>query len=297
MKFIINIVKGIFIGVANIIPGVSGGTMAVSMGIYDKLINAINDITKKFKESFLYLLPLLIGMIGGIGIFSYIIPYSLSHFAFQTCMCFTGLIVGGIPQIIGNTGKALEKEKKKISVIHILVFLVFLGIAIFMAVANGGKDTGSYIKTDFLTIIILVLMGMVVAAAMVVPGISGSLLLMIFGYYTGIVSTVRDFISSLKAMDTSGIIHALAVIVPFAIGCILGILLISKLISFLFKKFESTTYFAILGLIFSSPFAIFYKMEACTFNAVTIITGIVLLIAATAFTYFFSLKTKNEPVK
>ena len=70
MKFIFDIIKGIFIGIANIIPGVSGGTMAVSMGVYDKLINSINSIIKDFKKSFLTLLPLVIGMIGGIGIFS-----------------------------------------------------------------------------------------------------------------------------------------------------------------------------------------------------------------------------------
>lgn len=113
MKFIFDIIKGIFIGIANIIPGVSGGTMAVSMGVYDKLINSINSIIKDFKKSFLTLLPLVIGMIGGIGIFSYIIPYSLSHYAFQTCMCFTGLIVGGIPQIIGNASDALKRKKEK----------------------------------------------------------------------------------------------------------------------------------------------------------------------------------------
>ena len=71
MKFLFDIIKGAFIGVANIIPGVSGGTMAVSMGVYDKLIEAINKLTKEFKKSFLTLLPLVIGMAAGIGIFSY----------------------------------------------------------------------------------------------------------------------------------------------------------------------------------------------------------------------------------
>ena len=127
MKFIFDIIKGIFIGIANIIPGVSGGTMAVSMGVYDKLINSINSIIKDFKKSFLTLLPLVIGMIGGIGIFSYIIPYSLSHYAFQTCMCFTGLIVGGIPQIIGNASDALKKEERKIYIIKECVYFVFFG--------------------------------------------------------------------------------------------------------------------------------------------------------------------------
>lgn len=111
MKFILIIIKGIFIGIANIIPGVSGGTMAVSMGVYDKLINSINSIIKDFKKSFLTL-STCYSMIGGIGIFSYIIPYS-RHLRFPDMYVFTGLIVGGIPQIIGNAPMPLKKKKEK----------------------------------------------------------------------------------------------------------------------------------------------------------------------------------------
>lgn len=293
MKFIFDIIKGIFIGVANIIPGVSGGTMAVSMGVYDKIINSINSITKEFKKSFLTLLPLVIGMIGGIGVFSYIIPYSLSHYAFQTCMCFAGLIVGGIPQIIGNTSDALKKEKRKMGFTHVIAFIVLAALAVIMAVANGNNSGPSVITVDFKNIVILVVIGIVAAATMIVPGVSGSLVLMILGYYSGIIGTIRDFISSLKNLNWSGLGHCVAILVPFAIGCVLGILLISKLISWLFKKFESVTYCAILGLIAASPFAIFYKMEKCTFTSVNIIVGIVLFAVACAFTYLFSKKTKS----
>lgn len=293
MKFIFDIIKGIFIGVANIIPGVSGGTMAVSMGVYDKIINSINSITKEFKKSFLTLLPLVIGMIGGIGVFSYIIPYSLSHYAFQTCMCFAGLIVGGIPQIIGNTSDALKKEERKIGFTHIIAFIVLAALAVIMAVANGNNSGPSVITVDFKNIVILVVIGIVAAATMIVPGVSGSLVLMILGYYSGIIGTIRDFISSLKNLNWSGLGHCVAILVPFAIGCVVGILLISKLISWLFKKFESVTYCAILGLIAASPFAIFYKMEKCTFTTVNIIVGIVLFAVACAFTYLFSKKTKS----
>lgn len=293
MKFIFDIIKGIFIGVANIIPGVSGGTMAVSMGVYDKIINSINSITKEFKKSFLTLLPLVIGMIGGIGVFSYIIPYSLSHYAFQTCMCFAGLIVGGIPQIIGNTSDALKKEERKMGFTHVIAFIVLAALAVIMAVANGNNSGPSVITVDFKNIVILVVIGIVAAATMIVPGVSGSLVLMILGYYSGIIGTIRDFISSLKNLNWSGLGHCVAILVPFAIGCVVGILLISKLISWLFKKFESVTYCAILGLIAASPFAIFYKMEKCTFTTVNIIVGIVLFAVACAFTYLFSKKTKS----
>lgn len=292
MKFIFDIIKGAFIGVANIIPGVSGGTMAVSMGVYDKLIEAINKLTKEFKKSFMTLLPLIIGMAAGIGIFSYIIPYSLTHFAFQTCMCFSGLVIGGIPQIIGETKTALTKEKKKINPVHIIAFLVMLGIAVGMALANGSETSSAALAVDAKTLIILVFIGIIAAATMIIPGVSGSLIMMILGYYTGVVSLIRDFISALKNLNWDALLHCIILILPFAIGCIAGVLLVSKLISWLFKKFESITYCAILGLIFASPFAIFYNMESCTFNAVTIIVGVILFAASFTFTYLFSKKTK-----
>ena len=136
MKFILDFIKGMFIGVANVIPGVSGGTMAVSMGIYDKLVTSINNITKKFKKSFIALLPIILGMGVGIAVFSFIIPYCLEVFAFQTCMCFAGLILGGIPELVGETKKAFKKEQKGINAVHIIVFLVFMALAVWMAVAN-----------------------------------------------------------------------------------------------------------------------------------------------------------------
>lgn len=176
---------------------------------------------------------------------------------------------------------------------HVIAFVILAALAVIMAVANGNNSGPSVITVDFKNIVILVAIGIVAAATMIVPGVSGSLVLMILGYYSGIIGTIRDFISSLKNLNWIGLGHCIAVLVPFAIGCIVGILLISKLISWLFKKFESVTYCAILGLIAASPFAIFYKMEKCTFSAVNIIVGIILFAVACAFTYLFSKKTKS----
>lgn len=287
MKFILNIIKGMIIGIANIIPGVSGGTMAVTMGVFDKMIEAINGLTKNFKKSFMTLLPIGIGMIGGIGLFSFILPYCLSNFSFQTSMCFIGLIVGGIPAIVTSMGNSFEKEKKKLNPLHVIVFLVFLGVAVFMAVANPTATTADSLNVEPLTLVLLLLMGIACAAAMVVPGVSGSLLLMMFGYYSGIIGTISSFLSALKNLDGSGILHCVLILAPFGIGCILGILLISKLINFLLKKFEFITYCGIFGLVAASPFAILVKMENPQYTPVSIIVGIVLFIAGAAFTYFF----------
>lgn len=293
MKFILDFIKGMFIGVANVIPGVSGGTMAVSMGIYDKLVTSINNITKKFKKSFIALLPIILGMGVGIAVFSFIIPYCLEVFAFQTCMCFAGLILGGIPELVGETKKAFKKEQKGINAVHIIVFIVFMALAVWMAVANPSSVGATDIKVTFPMIIMIFAFGVICSAAMVVPGISGSLLLMMLGYYSAIMGTISSFIVALKNFNGSAIGHGLAIIVPFGIGCILGILLISKLITWLLEKFESITYFGILGLVLASPFAIFYKMNSSSFSPVVIIVGIVLFLVGAVFTYWFGEKTKS----
>ena len=291
MNVIFDFIKGIFMGVANIIPGVSGGTMAVSMGIYDKLVSSLSNLTKKFKQSVLTLLPIVLGMIVGIGVFSFIIPYCLTNYSLQTSLCFCGLIIGGIPTIFLGLKDAVKEEKKTITPVHIIVFLIFLGIAIFMAVASPSDQSADSIRLDFIMIIKLLVIGIVASATMVVPGVSGSLLLMLLGYYSGIIGTISAFLSALKNLDMTAIGHCVGVLLPFGIGCILGILLISKLITWLFNNHKSVTYFGILGLIVASPFAILYKMENPVFTPVTVIVGVILLAAGTVFTYIFGKKT------
>lgn len=112
------------------------------------------------------------------------------------------------------------------------------------------------------TLIALFLVGVVASATMVVPGVSGSLVMMILGYYYGIINTIKSFLDALRALDTAGLAHGFALLVPFGIGVLLGIFLIAKLITFLFEKFGVQTYCAILGLIVASPFAIFYNTGA-----------------------------------
>lgn len=291
MKFLFDFVKGLIIGIANIIPGVSGGTMAVSMGVYDRLIGSLGNITKAFKKSVLTLLPIVLGMVAGIGLFSFIIPYCLTNYSFQTSMCFCGLILGGVPAIYTSTKKAVLKDSKVIRLPHIIAFVVFLAIAIFMAIASPAQSGSDSINVNFLMVIKLFFIGIIASATMVIPGVSGSLVLMLMGYYAGIIGSISVFLSALKDLDFALLMHCVGILLPFGIGCILGIFLISKIITWLFKNYESITYFGILGLIIASPFAILLKMENASFSPVSIIVGVILLIAGTAFTYIFSKKT------
>lgn len=296
MTFFMDIIKGILIGIANIIPGVSGGTMAVSLGIYDKLISSISNLLKDWKKSLVTLLPIILGC--GIGIvgFTYAIEYLLSHHTFVTCMAFVGLILGGIPILLISLKKELAKTSSKIGISGILAFVFLFAVAVFLPMMNAEDEV---LKTFHATpgvMAALFFVGIIASATMVIPGVSGSLVMMILGYYYGIINTIKSFLDALKAFDIPGLIHSFALLMPFGIGVLLGIFLIAKLITFLFEKFSIQTYCAILGLIIASPFAIFYNTGALkqisSLGIGQILLGCLLAVLFAAVTYLLSCREK-----
>ncbi len=290
MKFIIELIKGIFVGVANVIPGVSGGTMAVSFGIYDKMLSSISNLFKDFKTSFKNLLPIAIGMVVGIVSFTFIIPFCLKTQPFITSVAFTGLILGGVPAIITSLKEGWAKDTKKSVPVNVILFIILAGIAIGMAFMNGDSESGILLTANLITIIKVFFLGIIAAATMVIPGVSGSLVLMILGYYFGILSAVKEFITALVSLDWALLIENTLILAPFGIGCLLGIFFISKLIEWLFHHYASATFSGILGLIISSPISIFYKVhqeyDMLNTSIVQIIIGLVVLVACAYLTIF-----------
>ncbi|MCI9148454.1 MAG: DUF368 domain-containing protein [Hungatella sp.] len=262
MTFLMDTIKGMLIGIANIIPGVSGGTMAVSLGIYDKLIGAVSGLLKNPRKSIAVLLPLVLGC--GIGIvgFTYAVEYLLSHHTFVTCMAFVGLILGGIPVLFASLKKELAKKSAGIGLSGILAFALLFALAAFLPMMNAGDEVLKTFSVTPGTMLSLFFVGVIASATMVVPGVSGSLVMMILGYYYGVINTIKSFLDALKAFDLGGLAHGFALLMPFGIGVLLGIFLIAKLITFLFEKFGVQTYCAIFGLIAASPFAVFYNTGA-----------------------------------
>ena len=290
MNFLVDLIKGVFVGIANVIPGVSGGTMAVSFGIYDKLLNAISGLLKSFKKSFFTLLPIILGMAIGIVGFTYIIPWLLANFPFATSCAFTGLIIGGIPAILRSLKDGWQSEEKKSLLVNILVFLILLAVAMAMVFLNGDSESGIALTASAGMIVKIFFMGVIASATMVIPGVSGSLVLMILGYYFGVINSVKQFVEALRALNLQGMLNQLFILIPFAIGCVLGIFFISKLISYLLKHFASEKFSGIFALVASSPISIFYKVNQeysmDGTSVVSIIVGVVLLVACVALTLF-----------
>lgn len=294
MNAVLNILRGIVIGIANVIPGVSGGTMAVSMGIYDKLIGAVTGLFKHFKQSMKLLIPLAIGMVIGIVGFGFLLEYLLANHVLATCLTFVGLILGGLPILWLNLQRNLKKTSRHIGASEVICFLVLLAIGIGLPLLQGSEGAIKTLSIDFGTVIVLFLLGLIASATMVIPGVSGSMVLMVLGYYSTILSLVTGTVTMLKNLDFGGVLHNCLLLVPFAIGVVLGIFLIAKIIEYLFNRFPCQTYAAIIGLIVSSPFAILYSSNAFGgFSIPELIIGLILAVAAGWLTWMMGSKEEN----
>lgn len=267
------LLQGMVVGIANIIPGVSGGTMMVAMGLYDKLIHAITHLKSEFKESMKLLIPIFIGAGLAIVTLARLFEFLLERYPIPTNFAFCGLIAGSLPFIFDKV------KGHTVSIGKIIAFLIFFAVVILMAVMGETSGNAADVSFGIVNVIKLLLVGIIAAATMVVPGVSGSMMLMLLGYYDTILKTINQFIDALIAFDVQGIFVQCGVLVPFGIGVVLGIFLIAKLIEFIFSKAEIHAYYAIIGLIIASPVAILLKTDWSGFSVVTLIVGIVTFVA------------------
>ena len=263
---LILMIKGFIFGIANIIPGVSGGTLAITLGIYEELIGTISHLFSNLKKNLSFVIPIGIGAVLSILTMSKLINYSLEKFPIPTTLFFIGLIVGGIPLIY----KKIEKTKFKVS--NISAFLItFFSIIVLTFLKNGlGEVNLSTLNPGLMLLIFIV--GIIAAATMVIPGISGSFVLMLLGFYKPILNTISNI------TDFSILSHNIMILAPFGIGIIIGIILIAKLIEYLLKKHEIITYYAILGFILSSIISLFVGLFEYSFDIYQILVGTLLFI-------------------
>lgn len=267
-----DILKGAVMGIANIIPGVSGGTMAVSMGIYDRIIHAVTHLFSEFKKSIKTLIPIFIGMLLALVLVARLIEYLFGVVPFQTNLLFIGLILGGLPAM----GKKVKGAGFKIS--YPIAFLLFFALVVGCASLDGSAGSDADLTFGVLNVVKLLGVGIVASATMVIPGVSGSMILMIMGYYTPIIGMINQFVDHLTAFDIQGIISDCGVLVPFGIGVVVGIFAIAKIIEIIFSKWPYLAYWAIIGLIVASPVAILMLNEFGKITVLTVVTGIAALL-------------------
>ncbi len=268
-----SILKGMVIGIANIVPGVSGGTMMVAMGIYDKLIHCITHLFSEFKKSVGFLFPIAIGMGIALVASAFGLEFLFAKLPIQTNLLFIGLIIGGLPAMWKNV------KGNSIKVGHIFAGFLFFAVVVGLAIMGETEGNAADLSFNLVNVIKLLGVGIVAAATMVIPGVSGSMMLLLMGYYNPILSSITDFISALVAFDMDGILQGIGILAPFGVGVVVGIFAIAKLIEIIFAKYPLYAYWAIIGLIVASPIAI-VAMNVASFAAINVLsalTGIVAL--------------------
>ncbi len=264
-----NILKGMVIGIANIIPGVSGGTMMVSMGIYDKMIHCVTHLFSEFKKSMKFLLAIFIGMAVALVGLSFVIEPAFEHFPLQTSCLFIGLIVGGLPAVWSKVkGKGMKLS-------YVIPFLLFFAVVVGLAALGEKEGNAADLTFSLWSCVKLFVVGIIASATMVIPGVSGSMMLLLLGYYNPIVSAIKDFVTALASFDMQGILAGCGVLVPAGLGIVVGIFAIAKLIEIIFEKFPLQAYWGIIGLIVASPFAILMMVGVGTVTVASVAVSIV----------------------
>ena len=275
MKTIFDILRGVVIGLANIIPGVSGGTMMVSMGIYDTIIGCINSLFKDFKRCVKMLWPYALGILG----LAKLITFLLGSYPLPTNMAFIGLLLGGLPMIL----KKMKGEKKGAA--GAIAFVLAFALVVGLKIIDGDNSTDASITLGLGQMIILFMMGVIAAATMVIPGVSGSMMLMLLGYYNPVVGSVSGLVDALLSGNMSAVLRCCGVLIPFGIGVVVGIFAVAKLIEILLRRFPGPTYCAIMGLVTASPVAILMGLSYTGLTAAAVIFSVVMLALGSVVAY------------
>lgn len=280
---------GALMGVAMIIPGVSGGTVAVLLDLYDGLIESVSGLKRHFKESVLFLLPLIIGAAAAIAAMYFPILFAREHAPFPTVMLFAGLMAGSLPKLFKDSGR---RGFKKINVLSVtLPVFIIIGICLvnrFFTAGDADLSPEMPVWGYFAVLGVAAL----ASCAMVVPGVSGSMLLMILGYYYPILALVKNIFTSFW--------HTAAVFALFAAGFIIGIFTIAKLMKLFLEKYPRGTHWAIAGFVIGSVPAIFivFDYAGAPMGAGQILAGVVACVLGAALTYALTcLYEKKHMVK
>ncbi len=371
LNWIVAILKGTLVGLAIVIPGVSGGSMLLTIGVYEDAVSITSRDKAVRTRAIKKLIPYALGIVLGVAALSFVVTWLLANFELYTILLFCGLILGALPMLI----KQIRGERIRVSylLIALLMVLIMVGLPYLnnrtsetfepleaseqirlndriVLVENGksesitvqkgdaslsvlkvksaksglaglrasvsdgvmlereaddtfynvlpvvpdangatltvdGKTYTVYRAVDTLSngvpsALLAAVLGFVAAGTMIVPGISGSMVLLVLGYYNSVMTHLKSAIVSVFTLDFAGLLPHLLVLVPFAIGVVLGLLIVSKVIKWLLDRHPVPTYYAIIGLMLSSPYAIFQKATVFDGNFLASVHWYTVLIGA-----------------
>lgn len=276
----INILKGFGMGTTDLVPGISGGTIALLLGIYDGFISSISGLfSKRFWPSLKFLLPILIGMGLAIGILSNLINYLLEHHQVTTMSFFTGLIIGIIPYLLRTAN-----FKDTFTAKHYGVLIIGIIILVAITLMNSGNQSAdTLLHLSFGLIIKYFLAGACASSAMLLPGISGSFMLLVFGAYGTIMLAIADLVK----LNFDG----LPILLIVGLGVLAGFLLSSRIIKYFLHHHFVTTFALITGFVIGSIYAVFPGLPS---NGIEWIISMITLILGFIASYWIGQITDDN---
>lgn len=275
ISWMVRFLKGTAIGIGAILPGLSGGVLAVIFGVYDAMIRFLANLTRKFWKNVMYFIPVGLGLIFGILLFSVVVDAAFGKYAAQFTCLFIGFVVGTFPSLYRQAGREGRNTKD-------LVTMAVAAVAIFALMYVGGSALLSVTPS----IPVWIASGALIGLGMIVPGMSPSNFLIYFGLYDKMAAGIKNF--------------DLGVILPLTVGLIICVLLFAKLVAWAFDRFYSVMYHLILGMVIGSSLAIFptvvfpaFGTEGLAESGLSLVGAVtfaaVMLVLGVVFSYAFSL--------
>ena len=246
MQLLYFVLAGVVFGLANVIPGVSGGTMAVVFGIYERLLSVLSDPLHNIKKEWKFLVTFAIGLAIGILAFGKLMNWALVNYPAQSAMFFIGVILGSIPMLFKSS---------------------------FLPGGKGTKLVINPANVNIGNILLMLVYGVIASSTMIIPGISGSFVMLLLGVYGTLIASVANLFPF-----TAATLDAVLVLLPFGIGVVIGLVYCSKLIKFLLAKFPVPTYAAIFGFVLGSIGCVFPGFDKIDLvGVIAAIAGILVL--------------------
>ena len=280
MKSLKQMLIGLVIGGGVILPGVSGGVLAVVFGIYEQMLDAVLHFFKDVRKNALFLVPLFVGLAVGVLIFGKILFFVFDKYPTESKFTFIGLILGGLPVLFREIEK---KGNKKINFPALIISFTAAVVLFILGKGTLNIDFSSNIDGGMLSFILLFITGFIFVAGKVIPGISSSFMLMVIGMYQYLLNILNDPLG----LTTNEYLQ----FIPIVLGIIIGGICLMKFIQNAINKHFSATYSVIIGFVIGSIAAI-YPGFSFDFHG---LISLVLLLASFLIAYKFTLTGQNDP--
>ena len=254
--------KSFVVGLGIIFP-ISASYLAIGLGLYKRILDDINDLKTSIKKDFKFLLSVAIGIVFSALVSCLLVNYTLKRFPVATLLCFTGLIVGGIPELFKKT----NREYKVGNFIWMIA-----GICLLVGISFLKTSGDVVLTTNAIGLLKIFGAGALAAGTMMIPGVSGSAILVIIGFYEPMLAVISETVKFTN-LGTNILIIAI-----FGIGMILGVLVVSKLMGYFLEKHETKTYFAVVGFVGASAINIIISLFSYSCGTTQIISGLLLMI-------------------